>query len=83
MHDCMTIKFVYYSCCRNTKWKFLDEVKTTCAPPSRKAIMQQCVCDLGILDVLCDYVSMSAAHYLITCQLVTLLFVINLKDLNY
>nr|GMD68865.1 uncharacterized protein At3g06530 isoform X1 [Ipomoea batatas] len=39
----------------NTKWKFLDDVKITCAPPSRKAIVQQCVRDLGILDVLCDY----------------------------
>lgn len=80
---CMTITFVFYSCCRNTKWKFLDDVKITCAPPSRKAIVQQCVRDLGILDVLCDYVSTSDAHYLITCQLVSLLFVMNLKDLHY
>ncbi|XP_059627802.1 uncharacterized protein At3g06530 [Cornus florida] len=39
----------------NNKWKFLDGVKLSGAPPPRKVIVQQCICDLGILEVLCNY----------------------------
>lgn len=42
---------------RNTKWAFLDGVKVSGAPPPRSVIVQQCICDKGILDVLCDYAS--------------------------
>ncbi|CAH9069155.1 unnamed protein product [Cuscuta epithymum] len=39
----------------NSRWKFLDGVKRSCAPPPRKVIVQQCLRDLGILEVLCEY----------------------------
>lgn len=42
---------------RNSRWRFLDGVKVTGAPPPRKVIVQQCARDMGILEVLCDYVS--------------------------
>ncbi|KAI9081384.1 hypothetical protein K1719_036647 [Acacia pycnantha] len=42
---------------RNTKWAFLDGVKVSGAPPPRSVIVQQCICDKGVLDVLCDYAS--------------------------
>ncbi|KAK7852331.1 uncharacterized protein CFP56_039361 [Quercus suber] len=32
---------------KNSKWKFLDGVKTTGAPPPRKVIVQQCIRDKG------------------------------------
>lgn len=41
----------------NSKWKFLDGVKSSGAPPPRKVIVQQCICDLGILELLCNYAS--------------------------
>lgn len=41
----------------NSRWRFLDGVKVTGAPPPRKVIVQQCARDMGILEVLCDYVS--------------------------
>lgn len=46
-----------YLQCRNSKWKFLDGVKTTGAPPPRKVIVQQCIRDKGVLEAICDYVS--------------------------
>ena len=46
--------FNYY---RNTKWKFLDGVKNSGAPPPRSVIVQQCIRDLNVLKALCDYVS--------------------------
>ena len=42
---------------RNSKWKFLDGVKTSGAPPPRKVIVQQCTRDKGVLEAICDYVS--------------------------
>ena len=50
--------------CRNSKWKFLDGVKISGAPPPRKVIVQQCICDLGILELLCNYVSVCFASKL-------------------
>ncbi|RDX79717.1 hypothetical protein CR513_39830, partial [Mucuna pruriens] len=44
---------------RNTKWGFLDGVKVSGAPPPRMVIVQQCIRDKGILDVLCNYASSS------------------------
>ncbi|KAK9292213.1 hypothetical protein L1049_020175 [Liquidambar formosana] len=41
----------------NSKWKFLDGVKVTGAPPPRKVIVQQCIRDMEILEVLCNYAS--------------------------
>lgn len=41
----------------NSRWRFLDGVKVTGAPPPRKVIVQQCARDMGILEVLCDYAS--------------------------
>lgn len=42
---------------RNSKWKFLDGVKTSGAPPPRKVLVQQCIRDKGVLEALCNYVS--------------------------
>ncbi|XP_022943098.1 uncharacterized protein At3g06530 [Cucurbita moschata] len=39
----------------NSKWKFLEGVKLSGAPPPRKVIVQQCVRDRGVLEVLCNY----------------------------
>ncbi|KAL8153527.1 hypothetical protein V2J09_011287 [Rumex salicifolius] len=39
----------------NTKWKFLDGVKVSGAPPPRKIIVQQCVRDFGVVESLCSY----------------------------
>jgi hypothetical protein len=44
--------------CRNSKWKFLDGVKTSGAPPPRKVLVQQCIRDKGVLEALCNYVSL-------------------------
>ncbi|PHT52471.1 hypothetical protein CQW23_06933 [Capsicum baccatum] len=43
----------------NSKWKFLEGVKTSGAPLPRKVIVQQSMRDLGILEVLCNYVTNS------------------------
>ncbi|MCD7468760.1 hypothetical protein HAX54_007198 [Datura stramonium] len=43
----------------NSKWKFLEGVKASGAPLPRKIIVQQCIRDLGILEVLCNYVTTS------------------------
>ncbi|KAF7836313.1 uncharacterized protein G2W53_011172 [Senna tora] len=42
---------------RHTKWAFLDGVKDSGAPPPRKVIVQQCIRDKGIIDILCNYAS--------------------------
>lgn len=39
----------------NSKWKFLEGVKTSGAAPPRQVIVQQCIRDLGVLDALCEY----------------------------
>ncbi|KAK7300089.1 hypothetical protein RJT34_10922 [Clitoria ternatea] len=44
---------------RNTRWGFLDGVKVTGAPPPRTVIVQQCIRDKGVLEVLCSYASPS------------------------
>ncbi|KAL4595949.1 hypothetical protein ACB092_12G129000 [Castanea dentata] len=44
---------------RNSKWKFLDGVKTTGAPPPRKVIVQQCIRDKGVLEAICDHATPS------------------------
>ncbi|XP_027329398.1 uncharacterized protein At3g06530 isoform X2 [Abrus precatorius] len=44
---------------RNAKWGFLDGVKVSGAPPPRMVIVQQCIRDKGILEVLCNYASPS------------------------
>lgn len=54
---------------RNTKWVFLDGVKLSGAPPPRKVIVQQCIRDKGILDILCSYVS---THFIFNYDLITL-----------
>ncbi|XP_071732709.1 uncharacterized protein At3g06530 isoform X2 [Rutidosis leptorrhynchoides] len=43
----------------NGKWKFLEGVKTSGAPPPRKVIVQQCLRDMGVLEALCNYASPS------------------------
>lgn len=45
-------------CLRNGKWKFLEGVKISGAPLPRKVIMQQCLRDMGVLEALCNYVSL-------------------------
>ncbi|CAN1813501.1 Uncharacterized protein At3g06530 [Linum perenne] len=44
---------------RNDKWKFLDGVKASGAPPPRNVIVQQCLRDLGVLETICNYASSS------------------------
>ncbi|KAJ4955279.1 hypothetical protein NE237_012062 [Protea cynaroides] len=39
----------------NSKWRFLEGVKTSGAPPPRKVIVQQCIRDLGLLVAICNY----------------------------
>ncbi|GAV79488.1 LOW QUALITY PROTEIN: BP28CT domain-containing protein/U3snoRNP10 domain-containing protein [Cephalotus follicularis] len=39
----------------NTKWKFLDAVRVSGAPPPRTVIVQQCIRDKGVLEALCNY----------------------------
>ncbi|GAB4854073.1 hypothetical protein Ancab_022655 [Ancistrocladus abbreviatus] len=46
----------------NSRWKFLDGVKSSGAPPPRKVIVQQCICDMGVLEVLCNYVTPSKKY---------------------
>ncbi|GMI76636.1 hypothetical protein like AT3G06530 [Hibiscus trionum] len=41
----------------NSKWKFLDGVKVSGAPPPRSVIVQQCIRDMGVLEALCNYAS--------------------------
>ncbi|PPD93596.1 hypothetical protein GOBAR_DD09483 [Gossypium barbadense] len=41
----------------NSKWKFLDGVKASGAPPPRSVIVQQCIRDMGVLEALCNYAS--------------------------
>ncbi|KAI4332818.1 hypothetical protein L6164_017696 [Bauhinia variegata] len=60
---------------RNTKWGFLDGVKVSGAPPPRNVIVQQCIRDKGILDVLCNYASplkkfQSSKHVISFCTAV-------------
>lgn len=39
----------------NSRWKFLDGVKGSGAPPTRQVIVQQCIRDMGVLEVICTY----------------------------
>ncbi|KAL0744259.1 hypothetical protein Bca4012_085772 [Brassica carinata] len=39
----------------NTKWKFLDGVKNSGAPPPRSVLVQQCIRDTQVLETVCDY----------------------------
>ncbi|XVF08520.1 hypothetical protein REPUB_Repub07fG0010000 [Reevesia pubescens] len=41
----------------NSKWKFLDGVKVSGAPPPRSVIVQQCIRDMGVLEALCNHAS--------------------------
>ncbi|XP_048446393.1 LOW QUALITY PROTEIN: uncharacterized protein At3g06530-like [Pyrus x bretschneideri] len=47
---------------RNSKWKFLDAVKVSGAPPPRNVIVQQCIRDKGVLEILCNYASPSKKY---------------------
>ncbi|KAB1204141.1 hypothetical protein CJ030_MR8G004038 [Morella rubra] len=47
---------------RNSKWKFLDGVKTSGAPPPRKVIVQQCIRDKGVLEAICNHASLSKKY---------------------
>ncbi|WJX64702.1 hypothetical protein P8452_49448 [Trifolium repens] len=44
---------------RNGTWGFLEGVKVSGAPPPRMVIVQQCLRDKGVLEVLCNYASPS------------------------
>lgn len=41
----------------NGKWKFLEAVQVSGAPPPRKVIVQQCIRDMGVLEALSNYAS--------------------------
>lgn len=40
-------------------------VKVSGAPPPRKVIVQQCIRDKGVLEVLCNYVSIFSSNLLL------------------
>uniref|UniRef100_A0A2N9G8U6 Uncharacterized protein n=1 Tax=Fagus sylvatica TaxID=28930 RepID=A0A2N9G8U6_FAGSY len=62
-HDTHTfVRIVQLIDTRNSKWKFLDGVKTSGAPPPRKVIVQQCTRDKGVLEAICDYASPSKKY---------------------
>jgi U3 small nucleolar RNA-associated protein 10 len=42
---------------RNSKWGFLNGVKSSGAPPPRSVIVQQCIRDNSLLETLSNYVS--------------------------
>ncbi|XP_057534172.1 uncharacterized protein At3g06530 [Amaranthus tricolor] len=46
----------------NTRWKFLDAVKGSGAPPPREVIVQQCIRDMGVLEVICSYGTPAKKH---------------------
>ncbi|RYQ95423.1 hypothetical protein Ahy_B08g090702 isoform B [Arachis hypogaea] len=48
---------------RNTKWRFLEGVRVSGALPPRTVLVQQCICDEGVLEVLCNYVSWGESSY--------------------
>ncbi|CAK7335892.1 unnamed protein product [Dovyalis caffra] len=48
---------------RNGKWKFLDGVKASGAPPPRNVMVQQCIRDMGVLEALCNYASPTKKFY--------------------
>ncbi|CAA2963486.1 uncharacterized protein At3g06530-like [Olea europaea var. sylvestris] len=39
----------------NSRWKFLNGVKTSGAPLPRNVIVQQCLRDMGVLEAICNY----------------------------
>ncbi|GER49927.1 ARM repeat superfamily protein [Striga asiatica] len=39
----------------NSRWKFLDGVRTSGARLPREVIVQQCIRDMGVLEAICDY----------------------------
>ncbi|KAL5216795.1 hypothetical protein ABZP36_008196 [Zizania latifolia] len=39
----------------NSKWAFLNAVKSSGAPPPRSVIVQQCIRDKAVLETLCNY----------------------------
>ncbi|TKW05794.1 hypothetical protein SEVIR_7G200000v4 [Setaria viridis] len=39
----------------NSKWAFLDGVKSSGAPPPRSVLVQQCIRDKAVLETLCNY----------------------------
>jgi len=41
----------------NSKWAFLDGVKSSGAPPPRSVLVQQCIRDKAVLETLCNYVT--------------------------
>ncbi|KAF8044357.1 hypothetical protein BT93_A2372 [Corymbia citriodora subsp. variegata] len=47
----------------NTRWKFLEGVKVSGAPPPRQVVVQQCTRDMGILEVLCNYASPAKKYH--------------------
>ncbi|KAG9452219.1 hypothetical protein H6P81_005123 [Aristolochia fimbriata] len=40
---------------KNKIWGFLEGVKSSGAPPPRKVIVQQCIRDMGVLEMICNY----------------------------
>ncbi|XP_021761936.1 uncharacterized protein At3g06530-like [Chenopodium quinoa] len=46
----------------NSRWKFLDGVKGSGAPPPREVFVQQCIRDMGVLEVICTYATPVKKH---------------------
>ncbi|ONI24972.1 hypothetical protein PRUPE_2G273000 [Prunus persica] len=62
-HDTHTfVRIVQLISLRNSKWRFMDGVKVSGAPPPRKVIVQQCIRDKGVLEILCNYASPSKKY---------------------
>lgn len=52
----------------------MDGVKVSGAPPPRKVIVQQCIRDKGVLEILCNYVSVCNSNWLFDYYLVMVHF---------
>ncbi|XP_074294741.1 uncharacterized protein At3g06530-like [Silene latifolia] len=46
-----------------TPWKFLNGVKASGAPPPRAIIVQQCIRDMGVLEIICNYATPTKKHH--------------------
>uniref|UniRef100_A0A0E0KTI8 BP28 C-terminal domain-containing protein n=1 Tax=Oryza punctata TaxID=4537 RepID=A0A0E0KTI8_ORYPU len=55
-HDTHTfVRIVQLINLGNSKWAFLDAVKSSGAPPPRSVMVQQCIRDKAVLETICNY----------------------------
>ncbi|GAB2253654.1 hypothetical protein Droror1_Dr00006501 [Drosera rotundifolia] len=66
----------------NSRWRFLDGVKSSGAPPPRQVIVCQCIRDLGLLEVLCTHAT-PAKKFKPSAPMVTFCTAIVVEVLGY